>query len=315
MSAPNQPPVNPGLSDEFIKIPFLCCAFRCNNFEQPQCIGCKGRTQCCCIEDESYVCKYVTNGADDSGKDLCCVLGAGDCSCYQFKPVFKLFRQIFCFEWVCGCPLDEPVLTDGDMMKFANNNDGFDFMDNTLIIEACLCTMRGLYCQFPGCCCSEAYKGMCFCMQCSFVRNKCMCGDDSRSNLDLCCILQRGNCFCYRDCLGCNVLQQCWCMAGACALPCNEDVPCACTLLPFCVTCVDWQCVGCECCRTIAQVKGMRDKNRGITPPPAGGAPPASNPAGQVVVVTMPAHQQPAPVQVVYSTPQPVVVQSVDKTN
>ncbi|RYH24776.1 hypothetical protein EON65_16260 [archaeon] len=182
-----------------------------------------------------------------------------------------------------------------------------------------MCVLRGWYCQFPGCCCSEAYKSTCFCMQLSLVRNKCMCGDDSRSNLDLCCILQRGNFFCYRDyCMGCNSYQQNgWCVS-VCAIPCNEDVPCSCTLLPFCLACVDYQCVGCECCRTFGQVKAIRDKKRGITPSHTGrGAvvPVAGNPAGQVVVA-YPAQQQMVPVQMVYATPQlGAANSSYDKVN
>ena len=51
------------------------------------------------------------------------------------------------------------------------------------------------------------------------------------------------------------MISQTWCCDRRAALPCDSDVPCVYTYLPFCTCCVNGSC-NIACCATINQVLG-----------------------------------------------------------
>ena len=57
----------------------------------------------------------------------------------------------------------------------------------------------------------------------------------------------------------CGAQQQCCCLDTRIACPPNEDVPCICTLLPFCVVCANWG-MKFKCCGKVKDVIGSSAK-------------------------------------------------------
>ncbi len=83
-----------------LSCPLCCCAFNCSNCDFPNCIGFKGNCRCLCIEEEGFFCKL---GKRDN---TCCVCFSTECDLVSCPRACRVYRQCCCFEWICGCPLN-----------------------------------------------------------------------------------------------------------------------------------------------------------------------------------------------------------------
>lgn len=253
----------------------------------PDCLGCKGANQTLCLEGEFYACKCVSGNE----QGVCCVCESDQFDCTDFELRCKCYRQCFCIEWVCGCPLEESLLSTGDMLRNVESKDGTENIYDAIPCNGFCCSMSALYCSMPACFgCSS--KEECLCMKNSAVACKPMCGEANRQNQRSCCLVSKRSVVCYdsiKTCVKC--MDQVCCIDNRCALPCDNEVPCLYTCFPCCTCCVDWQ-FKIACCNTVGQLTGRSNA-------------PAVQQQQQVVNQVVIINQTPAPVQVVYSQPQP----------
>lgn len=136
-----------------------------------------------------------------------------------------------------------------------------DVLDLVPCAAGC-CWINSLYCEFPSCigcsfndtiCCVEA-TGVCCKMQ--------DCSDDRGT----CCICWSGDERIIKPTTCCKGQQQFFCFDQRGAFPCDSDVPCICTLLPFC-TCFADMGMKVLCCSKIEKIvprlKEAQDKAKG----------------------------------------------------
>ena len=83
----------------------------------------------------------------------------------------------------------------------------------------------------------------------------------------------------------CGAQQQCCCLDTRIACPPNEDVPCICTLLPFCVVCANWG-MKFKCCGKVKDVIGSSAKAPAAATAPVV-AKPVAAPQPQAMNVTV----------------------------
>jgi hypothetical protein len=107
------------------RVPFLCCAFTCMNCSFPKCLGCKGFTQCLCIEEEGFCCKVV------SGHKACCICLSDSVECVTCPSSLRCYRQMFCFECVCGCPYEKAFKETDVHFTDVPNRDGGAMTDDS----------------------------------------------------------------------------------------------------------------------------------------------------------------------------------------
>jgi len=106
------------------------------------------------------------------------------------------------------------------------------------------CSLCSFFCRFPDCCGCKI-DGICCCLQCE----ESMCKVINKDNdARICCIVMDGGSYCVKPTVCCQSQQHCFCIDTRTACPRTEKVPCIFTLLPFCVTCVDWECKV-NCCK------------------------------------------------------------------
>ena len=103
-------------------------------------------------------------------------------------------------------------------------------INDLIVVQGCCCSISSLYMDFPACL-GGVVKGQCLCYEMDF---KCCKSLDSASNDGRCCALMQGGYFCKSPETCVQNVNQCFCLDSRCALPCTDDVPMICTLLPFC---------------------------------------------------------------------------------
>lgn len=124
----------------------------------------------------------------------------------------------------------------------------------SLVFSAFCCTVSSCFCQFPQCLGSSA-KSECLCCAEDIICCKPQCCDSNRQDQDACCVLQKGACWLQMPTTCCKGIFQNCCLDTRTAFPCDNDVPCLWTALPFCTCCVNFGCK-CMCCATIEQMTG-----------------------------------------------------------
>ena len=73
---------------------------------------------------------------------------------------------------------------------------------------------------------------------------------------EYCCICQRTEALCLWPTTCCKGITQCFCLDSRFAFPCDHDVPCVCTMLPFCVAFAFWK-AQCNC---MTKIKDLNNK-------------------------------------------------------
>lgn len=96
------------------------------------------------------------------------------------------------------------------------------------------CVIESCFLTFPECFGIES-KSVCCCLSIDALLCKCVSKDPK-----ICCIFQRTDCVCISPSTCIKGVNQCCCFDSRCAFPCDKDVPCIVSLLPFCTCCVNW---------------------------------------------------------------------------
>lgn len=240
--------------DNFYQFPSVCCAVRWNdNFSE--CFGCSSYDLCLCCEADSYVMKYDLNGNHRS-----CILHASTLECVicqQFNEC-RFYRQICCFEWICGCPFNK-VYVPNPLAKKVVNRDGNEVLKDSYIFNAACCFLQNCYLSCPGCC-SAYSKVNCGLLEGESTCCKPMCARENKSKENLLCICRKTMCAVAGADVCFKCINQCCCCDYRCALPADEDVPLLCTILPFCIICSHCKWHGIACCSTVAKVNELKNK-------------------------------------------------------
>eukprot|EP00620_Florenciella_sp_RCC1587_P020953 CAMPEP_0182556542 /NCGR_PEP_ID=MMETSP1324-20130603/769_1 /TAXON_ID=236786 /ORGANISM="Florenciella sp., Strain RCC1587" /LENGTH=230 /DNA_ID=CAMNT_0024768447 /DNA_START=82 /DNA_END=774 /DNA_ORIENTATION=+ len=130
-------------------------------------------------------------------------------------------------------------------------DEGVDAKDLTAICALC-CVSTNLYCTWPGCIGCHQKGDMC-CIQIEGVA--CKVGVTEGS---LCmCVKSELECIKPTTCI--KMTEQCFCLDCRCAFPCDDEVPCAVTVLGL-TCCFNWS-PKCECGAKLAE-----DKEEGGAP-------------------------------------------------
>jgi hypothetical protein len=121
-----------------------------------------------------------------------------------------------------------------------------------MIFRALFCIINSCYFNFPECC-SGYQKASCLCLESEAMCCRMMCCSTTKEKKNSLCIIDKGHCFlvCPKAC--CKGVSQLFCFDQRCAIPCDQDVPCAFTLLPFCTICVNFGC-NIACCTPIGRL-------------------------------------------------------------
>jgi hypothetical protein len=122
--------------------------------------------------------------------------------------------------------------------------------DITLCMGYC-CQLVGLYTSCPECMGCSAGGTLC-CLEETRVCCKSIAGDSDNSNHDACCLLAKMECLCIPVNTLCKVQNQIFCCYYACALLCDEEVPCTCGQLGL-MCCLNWACKP-QCCPKYSDV-------------------------------------------------------------
>eukprot|EP01033_Poteriospumella_lacustris_P008415 gene8415-gene9163 len=206
-----------------------CCAFRCTNFDFPNCIGCKGNCQICCIEQEGFCCKTVSHD------QVCCVVFHDALECVMCTTACKTYRQCFCCEFICGCPLDQAYVHTG--AAYSNIPKSGASLATSDVVPCC-CSISSLYMRFPGCIsCYE--KTTCCCFEAETVCCRVMTCSSNRRKDTLCMVFEKANCYMVWPTTIIKSISQCMFLDTRCAIPCDKEIPFICMPLPFCTCCVN----------------------------------------------------------------------------
>jgi len=156
-----------------------------------------------------------------------------------------------------------PNMCTFDLYKFTNcegihcmANEGEDKRDQTAVkvedLQPCYgacCLIQSLYCKCPECigCASDGTVLFCQgrCVSCKMLD----CKDEDKR----CCALCEMNAFWKIPTEIGESKQQCCCVDQRCAIPCNDEVPCLCTLMPCCVVAADMK-PGVHCCKNVGDI-------------------------------------------------------------
>lgn len=87
-----------------------------------------------------------------------------------------------------------------------------------------------------------------------------MCLDATKEKENSLCILNKGTTSigCPSNMVICKGVNQCFCLDNRFAFPCDDEVPCALSMCPFCVYCVGGFPCKCGCCYTIGSLSGKK---------------------------------------------------------
>ena len=97
------------------------------------------------------------------------------------------------------------------------------------------CVISSCYLTFPDCFGCES-AGSLLCLESECLTCKCVSKDPK-----ICCIFNRTDCVCVKPTTCVSGMFQFFFLDSRCAFPCNDKVPCICSVLPFCVACVRWK--------------------------------------------------------------------------
>mmetsp|Transcript_7231 Transcript_7231/g.22050 ORF Transcript_7231/g.22050 Transcript_7231/m.22050 type:complete len:248 (+) Transcript_7231:53-796(+) len=221
----------------------FCCLESCY-CKFPECCGCVEKVNCLCCE-----C-FESCGLIEPRCILCA--GQTQCCCHDYRYSCPCSDAVPCactlLPFCLICPKCQCCATLADINPGISNELNVDPTAVTVCSALCCC-IQGCYCKCPDCLGCAA-----FCVQLCCCRSECY---------------QKITC---ENITCCKCVGHCCCFDSRCAVPCDEEVPVACTLCPFLVV-VPCDKVG--CCKTIQDL--------GYTPPPY---------ATSVVVV----RAQPAPI-------------------
>jgi hypothetical protein len=170
----------------------------------------------------------------------------------------KCYRQCFCCELICGCPLESAYVNTAAVHSNVPTNDGSGNLDDAIPCSACLCSISSCYFSFPAC--LSCYdKATCLCCETEAACCRLLCCEQNRKKETLCIIFEKTNLFCMWPTTCSKVTSQLCCLDTRCAFPCDKDVPCLCMPLPFCTCCVNFQC-NISCCKSVAQLTQTAQK-------------------------------------------------------
>merc|ERR1719265_1413162 len=105
--------------------------------------------------------------------------------------------------------------------------------------QACCCAISSCFCVWPDC---FGCKGETVCCCCVMEGACCKIVDSSESEDRKCCVFSEGTWHAVKPGLCCYVQEQCCCFDVRYSIPCKEEVPCICTILPFCTVVADYKC-------------------------------------------------------------------------
>jgi hypothetical protein len=117
------------------------------------------------------------------------------------------------------------------------------------LYRACCCTIDSLYTKCPECIGCYSKRVLC-CIESEFIAYKPMCCNKELEKKNLCCILLSGQCSMVHLKTCCKGESQMCCIDSRFAMPCDEEVPCMFTMLPFCLVYP-----GCYCCKSLNSVQ------------------------------------------------------------
>merc|ERR1711966_160989 len=124
--------------------------------------------------------------------------------------------------------------------------------NDLILCDTCFCCHDALYCEMPDCIGCSSKDECCCCIR------TCCC----KMGTDLICCTVVDDRMCFQiglGCCGCGCLSpstcvksqaQCLCLAGGCAFPCDDDMPCMLALLGL--ACLP----SFGCCQKISTLKG-----------------------------------------------------------
>lgn len=120
--------------------------------------------------------------------------------------------------------------------------------DDALVVNACCCYIDSCYCKCPQC--LGCYgNDTCLCFTSEFK-----CCKYYESAPGKICLCQEVKCDCVTPTTCCKQINQCCCLDSRCAFPCDDDVPCVCTLFPFFICCQNFACSP-KCCAKASSFK------------------------------------------------------------
>jgi hypothetical protein len=139
----------------------------------------------------------------------------------------------------------------------SSNMESVDSGD-LLPISACCCAISSLYTVYPDCIgCSG--KGVCCCIEGEGLQ--CKLPKVGVTDPRICCLLSKQNVNCVSPVTCMKGTSQSFCFDSRFALPCDDDVPCLFTLLPFCVAASFYEC-NVACCTKIKDLKNYKPPMR-----------------------------------------------------
>lgn len=240
------------------------CAFRFDNLDpSPECFGFQSSCQFLCCQCASAACKPVKHNRVHAvcGDDVCELVTPklDGCKCY---------RQCCCIEFVAGYPLKDAYVVIPFTIKDAPPSFESSPADKLITMNASCCTIDSCFCSLPECVGVYA-KGICLICEWERVACKPIFCDEGRANKELLCLCAKQSCMIVNPFLVCKTMSQYCCCYSMAALPCDSDVPCVFTMLPFCTLITNLK-PHINCCGTLAQVHEFANAN------PLSGVPPAT---------------------------------------
>jgi len=112
----------------------------------------------------------------------------------------------------------------------STHKHGNDINDLTLC-SACCCMLTGLSFKYPDCF-GCGVNQICVCIKQDY--RCCSLMDERKNEEGRMFVCSEGGCFLVQPTTCIAAKTQCCCIDERCAIPCTQDVPCMCTLLPGC---------------------------------------------------------------------------------
>lgn len=132
----------------------------------------------------------------------------------------------------------------------------FQMIDSSFLFRAMCCSINSIFCDFPEVV-GGYEKTTCLCFEGDNLCSRPQCFDMTKQRKNSLCILQKGQCYCINAKTCCKGVSQLLCLENRRAFPCDDNVPCALSLVPFCTCCVKWSCY-LTCCSTLGAIKNYR---------------------------------------------------------
>lgn len=235
-----------GVPDRFVQCG--CCAITCCNFEK--CIGCKAWSNICCVRQTALACKPVEN------EDVCCVCQKNMCEVAGCG-LYDYYTQCFCYECICSCccNLDQVWEKAPSSTTIDRSRAGFPQAKDVKVCNGLCCDLQGWYCSCPEIC-GCASSSTCCCLEQNSVFCKSMGKDPTNKDNDVCCLCNKSEVVCIPVGKLCGQESQVCCFYDICAIPCDDDVPCTCFLLPGLSLFINWN-VNLQCCMTLQHLREL----------------------------------------------------------